>query len=172
MQDRAPSARGGSSAGNTQGGPSRTPSAKPHAGPDCWLLPRSEDTDSLSACSAGPVGPVGPVGRSCVCRRCPGPLALNLVALFLCLPPPPTPTPTPPGPWVSDDRHRCGGLADAGRRESFTKWLKWLAEQAPSRGPAAPTTGQIRHPGHWVRSLPSRRSNAMNQPSRTAVQRN
>jgi hypothetical protein len=43
---------------------------------------------------------------------------------------------------MSDHRHRCGGLADAGKRESFTKWLSWMAEQAPNRAPAAPPRGR------------------------------
>jgi hypothetical protein len=59
---------------------------------------------------------------------------------------------------TDDHGHRCG-RAGAGKRESITKWLSWLAEQAPNRAPAAPrpttTTGQIRHPGHWVRSIAS-----------------
>jgi hypothetical protein len=38
---------------------------------------------------------------------------------------------------LSDHRHRCGGLADAGKRESFTKWLHgWLSR--PHAGPLPP----------------------------------
>jgi hypothetical protein len=28
---------------------------------------------------------------------------------------------------LTDHGHRCGGRADAGKRESITKWLSWLA---------------------------------------------
>jgi hypothetical protein len=40
-------------------------------------------------------------------------------------------------PKTSDHRHRCGGLAGAGKRESITKWLDgWLSR--PQTGPLPP----------------------------------
>ena len=42
--------------------------------------------------------------------------------------------------YLSDHRHRCGGLADAGTRESFTKCLDgWLSR--PQTGPLPPYHG-------------------------------
>jgi hypothetical protein len=38
---------------------------------------------------------------------------------------------------LNDHRHRCGGLAGAGKRESVTKWLHgWLSR--PQAGPLSP----------------------------------